>query len=103
MIVKEFISLSLKTNNEQELIDALPFARGVNEEDVAIWITSSHEYNLNIIGDLYGDATVLDGVVTVEPVKLFGYHANIKCTQEIADLILESITVSPNNPKIVWF
>jgi len=99
----DLITLSLRTTNEQDMIDALPFARGVDEDGTAMWKISSHEYNLNIIGDLYGDATVLDGVVTVEPVKLFGYHANIKCTQEIADLILESITVSPNNPKIVWF
>ena len=103
------IDRDLRTNNEQELIDALPFARGFDENGVAIWLTASHDYELNIIGALdKGDGTtqVVNGEIVelTPPTLLPGFHADIRCTQAIADLIPSEIIIipPPNDKKRGW-
>ena len=94
------IDLFLRTVTEQELIDALPFARG--EEG---WLKSTHDYALDVIGDLYNKDGVYneDGYVVTPPTKIAGFHANIRCTEEIANIIPGSIKIVPMNPMVVWF
>ena len=100
----DLIPLSLRATNEQEMIDALPFTRGVDEDGTAIWITSNHEYELNVIGGLYTDAVVdINGDIVTPSVKLDGYHANIQCSQELADTIPQNVVIHPQKPKVVWF
>ena len=98
--------LYLRTTDEQELIDSLSFARGVDEDDDGIWITGSHNYSLDIIGNLYNDDGVFDsnGEVITPATKLSGFHANLCCTEAIADLVPAAIQVTPkpNKLKRVW-
>ena len=51
--------LYLRAANEQELIDALGFARGVNLNDEPMWIEATNDYALDIIGELYNDDAVI--------------------------------------------
>lgn len=86
------IDLYLRTVSEQELIDGLSFAH--NNDG---WILSSHDYALDIIGDLYNDDAIFDedGNITTPATKKTGFHANLRCTQAIADLVSENIQVIP--------
>lgn len=92
--------LYLRSNNEQGLIDVLPFAR----TSEAIWIQGTHEFALVILGDLYNDDAVYsttevneagEPAVITPKTKKIGFHANMKCTQEIADMIPNEIKITP--------
>lgn len=89
-------TLHLKAANEAALIEALPFAR---YEDS--WITATHEFSLDIIGDLYTPG-IYEGEVCIMPaVKLEGFHANLILINE--DLFVpEEIIINPSNPQRVW-
>ena len=81
------IDLYLKATTEQTLIDALPFARSGNN-----WIDATHDFALDIIGQLHVAANV-------SPI----FHANIRCTAEIASLIPLSVIVSaPLTAQRIW-
>ena len=91
------IDLYLRTDTEQELIDALPFARVLNEGGQYTWNLTSHDFALDVIGDIYYEDGVYDefGDVITPRTQAVGFHANIRCTQSIADLIPISIRVIP--------
>jgi len=99
--------LYLKTATEQELIDALPFARGVDENGVDIWVTATHDYALDIIGDVYNKDGVYDanGEVITPPTKVAGFHANLRCNDIVAMLVPQSTIIipPPNTPTVEFF
>ena len=95
------IDLYLKANNEQALINAMPSFRLDGE-----WLYSSHYYALTIMGILYNDDGVYDelGEVVTPATIINGFHANLRCTPEIADSTPSEIQIlRPNNLKVRWF
>jgi hypothetical protein len=106
------IILYLKAATEQLLIDALLFARSVDSEGLGIWITSTHEYALDLIGDLYNDDTVYSDTIGIygsydiitPATKQAGYHANLKCNERIKALVPVNIIIVPPPSRIqrVW-
>lgn len=93
--------LYLKANNEQALIDALPFARGLDLLGNPYWIPATHEFSLDIIGTLYNNDAVFNGVALITPpTEISGFHANIKCNDRILALIPVNIIIIPPPQRI---
>lgn len=83
------ITVYLRTPTEQDLIEALPSFRENDE-----WIICSHQHYLDVIGTLYDDNGTLKE----------GFHANLRCSQDVADSISESVKIpTPNNILIKFF
>lgn len=82
-------TLYLKTDTALDLVNALPQLRTKDETGKKCWQFSSPSNALDIIGSI-------DGVS--------GYHANLRCTPDIAGSIPPSIIVSPDpeTPQRVW-
>ena len=94
-------TLYLKASSEQALIEALPFARGVSQVGESYWISATHEYALDIVGDLYNNDSILNGVIIVTPAtKISGFHANITCNDRIMALIPVEIIIMPPPGRI---
>lgn len=90
-----FINLHLRADTEQDLIEALPEFHDGEE-----WITGSVDYALDVIGAIENQPAVYDEDELVSPATYYdGFHANLRCKQEIADTIPESIIIQVNNPK----
>ena len=100
------IDLYLKATVLIAMRNAIPFAVGLDDSGKKVWLVATHDYSLDIIGALYNDDGVYDdeGNVIAEPTLLNGFHANIRCTQEIADLIPSKIIITPPPSKLkrVW-
>ena len=98
--------LYLRADTEQNLIDALPFARGVDFDSNPIWIRTTHDFTLDIIGALSNDDATVDGngEVVTQPAQKPGFHANLLCTDAIAATIPNEIIVipPPTNIKRKW-
>lgn len=100
------IDLYLKAESKQALIEALPFARRKDEDDNEFWVTDTHDYSLVVIGKLYSKDGVYgeNGEVITAPTEIEGFHANIRCKQNISKLIPKDLIIDkPQNPKRVWF
>lgn len=89
------IDLYLRAGNAGALATACPFLRGEDE-----WITSGDGFALDVIGSVIAENGTYDEVTP--PVIDNRFHANLRCTEEIAALIPESIRVYPTNPVRVW-
>lgn len=88
------IDLYLRAGNAGALASACPLLRGEDETGQRFWITSGDSFALDIIGQIVDDAgEVIDT----------GFHANLRCTEEIAVLVPDSVRVHPANPRRVWF
>ena len=90
------IELCLKAEDDASLIEALSFARSKDEDDNDIWITDTHSYSLVIIGTLYNKDEVYSeetGEIATPPTTIDGYHADIRCNQEISSLIPLNIVI----------
>ncbi len=97
--------LYLKSITENALTEALSFARGIDLEDSPFWREATHEYSLDIIGNLYNDDAVWDGVNLITPAtKIPGFHANIICNDRILALIPTDIIIipPPNRIQRMW-
>jgi len=95
--------LYIKVANEGDLINALTFARVMDENKQEIWLTSSHDYALDIIGTIYNDDAVFadDGVTLVTPATpKDGFHANLRLLNDSLESKIppEIIIPKPNNP-----
>jgi len=91
------IDLYLKALTEQALITALPFARKDNK-----WMEADHDYAIDIIGDLYNDDAIYSGENVITPAtKIVGFHANLRCTQALANLVPLNVIVTPPPTTLV--
>lgn len=103
--------LYLKATDEAALIEALPFARGEDEQGNAIWIQTTHDYALDIVGDIYNDDAVFGEevdetgalIAITPPTKVEGFHANLRSNDDIAALVPQSIIIeAPATPTRIW-
>lgn len=86
------MDLFLKSDSEADMIEALPFAR--TDDD---WVVATHEYALDIIGTIYNDNAVFDadGEVITPATAKDGFHANLRCTPEIAATVDPAVILDP--------
>ena len=99
------ISLPLRAESEAALAEALPFARSTDETGAPCWIDYTHDYALDRIGPVVTTPGVYDedGAEITPPVINPAYHANLRCTPEIAALVPAEIAIpAPAYPKRVW-
>lgn len=97
-MIKNKKDLYLKAESEEHLIELLPFAR--RDE---MWMLGNINYSLDILGVIYEKDSGETGQGAKDPVAIEGYHANLRCTKEIADLVPETIIITPpSNPYRKW-
>lgn len=86
----------LKTTTLNQLKSKLPFAF----DDEGNTITKK-DFTIDLIGSIIKTQGVYDdeGIELTPPEFYSGYHANIKCSDEIYNLIPKSILVEVSNPK----
>ncbi|MHA6641354.1 hypothetical protein [Mesorhizobium sp. A623] len=91
--------LYLRADTEADLAAALPFAHQNDE-----WITSTHDYALDLIGPVVATDGTYDenGKELTAPIIDARFHANLRCTAEFAALVPEGIQISPDSPSRVW-
>lgn len=93
------IDLSLRAENDLELILACPFLMIDGE-----WIMASEKFNLDIIGPIVTSDGEYeeDGNELAPPEIDHRFHANLRCSEEIAQKVPENVIVYPKNPVRVW-
>ena len=95
------IDLHLRASDENELIERLSFARGMDMGDNEIWITDTKDYSIVLIGPLI----IEEGDDENSPVIDERFHLNIRCTQQLADWIIQTneyLIITPENPRYTW-
>lgn len=100
----EFIDLFLRAETEAALIAALPFARGPDEDGQPIWLGSGDGYALDLIGPMVTTEGTYDGdgAELTPPVIDQRFHANLRCSAEVAALVPIGLSVEPDSPRRVW-
>lgn len=93
------IDLHLRSESEATLAEACPFLR-----DDDGWLTSGDGFALDIIGPV----VITDGEYDEDfneitpPVIDSRFHANLRCSAEIAAMVPSELLVHPSSPKRVW-
>lgn len=98
------IDLYLRAGNAGALANTCPFLRGENPDGERYWINSGEGWALDVIGPLVITPGTYDedGNEIISPVIDQRFHANLRCSEEIAALVPDSILVNPASPKRVW-
>ncbi len=94
------IDLFLRADSESALAAALPFLR-----DSEGWISAGHEHALDVIGPVVVTPAAVDGEgnVAADAVLDGRCHANLRCSQMIADQVpAEVVIAAPATPARVW-
>ena len=99
------IDLFLRTANAGALASACPFLRGEDELGEKHWITSGEGWALDVIGPLVTDPGTYDpetGEQLTPPVLDSRFHANLRCTYDIAELVPEHCKIDVATPMRTW-
>lgn len=96
--------LCLRAGNAEALASACPFLRGEDEEGTRFWLTSGEGFALDVIGPIVTTPGQYDeeGNEITPPVIDELFHANLRCTEEVAELVPNTVIVAPSNPVRVW-
>ena len=99
-----YVDLYLRAGNAGALASACPFLRGEGEDGKTHWITGTVDFALSVIGPVVAEPGTYDdeGAELTAPVMDNRFHANLRCTPEIAELVPDSVRVSPSSPSRVW-
>lgn len=94
------VDVFLRTDTSEALATTCPFL--VDEE--GRWMISGDGFAFDPIGPVEIEPGVYDdkGGVITPPVVDTRFHANLRCTPEIAVQVPEHIKVFPDNPIRVW-
>jgi len=99
------IDLYLRAGNAGGFATACPWLRGEDAETgERIWIVAGDGFAFDPIGDLVlADATFDDDGNELTPAVVDErFHANLRCTVEVAALVPSHFMVWPAEPKRVW-
>jgi hypothetical protein len=99
------MQLYLRTDTEAEMIEALPWARGTDRDGNGVWITSSHDYALDVIGPLCLTPATYDADYKplTPPVMDGRFHVNLRYRGPLGAKIPSSIRIpAPETPKRGW-
>lgn len=97
------VDLYLRAGNAGALAKACPFLRG-DGPDGPIWLTNGQGFALDVIGPVVTKEASFDakGKLLTAAVTDNRFHANLRCTEEIAALVPASVRTNPTSPKRVW-
>lgn len=99
------ISVYLRTDTEEVLIEACPWLRVINTDtNEEEWLLASDEWVFDPIGavEIEKGEYTLEGEEIVPSVLDHRFHANFKCNPEILSSIPSDFIVYPTNPVRVW-
>lgn len=99
------IDLFLRAGNAGALASACPWLRGMDEETgERFWIHAGPGFAFDPIGPLETASATYDenGEELTPPVIDGRFHANLRCTQEVAAQVPETMLVNPAEPRRVW-
>lgn len=93
------IDLCLRAGNAGAFASACPFLRGDGQ-----WLTSGDGFSLDVIGSVITTPGSYDdeGAELTPPVLDNRFHANLRCTEEIAAMVSETFVINPTTPMRVW-
>lgn len=94
------IDIHLRADTEADLAAAVPFAH----DDEHGWLTSGDGYALDLIGPLVTQqGTYDDDGNEISPPEVDArFHANLRCSENVAAIVPSSVVVTPDQPKRVW-
>lgn len=100
----ELIDLYLRTATEAAMIAALSFARGETEDGDPIWLTCGEGFAFDPIGPMVTEPGTYDeeGEEVTPPTIDSRFHANLRCSAEVAALVPAGIQLTPDSPRRVW-
>lgn len=97
------IDLYLRTATEKELADACPFLQTTNDDGEIVWIKSGNGFDLDLIGTIAIQPTYDAEGNELTPIKILdGFHANLRCAEEIASMVPDDLKIEVSNPQRVW-
>lgn len=98
------IDLYLRAGNAGALASACPFLRGETETGDKFWITSGDGFSLDVIGAIVTTpGTYDDDGKQTKPASVDNrFHVNLRCTEEIAAKVPDTVRIHPENPSRVW-
>lgn len=93
------IDLYLRAGNAGALASACPFLRSEGK-----WPTTGDGFALDIIGPVVTEPGTYDdeGQELTPPVMDNRFHANLRCTEEVAALVPDTVIIRPATPSRVW-
>ncbi|QWW74710.1 hypothetical protein [Agrobacterium pusense] len=98
------MDLYLRAGNAGALASACPFLRGEDEEGNRFWLTTGDGFALDVIGPIVTAPGKYDeeGREKSPPVMDERFHANLRCTEEVAAMVPDTVRVTPEKPSRVW-
>jgi len=95
-----WVDMYLRAESEEELKSVCPFLVGEDGD----WLIAGEGFAFDPIGPVVLVPGIYDdeGGVITPPVVDARYHANLRCTPEIAAQVPEHIKVYPDTPARVW-
>lgn len=95
------IDLYIRAESPETLASVCPFLQGEDE----YWITNGDGFAFDPIGPVVATPGAYDpetGEEISPPVVDDRFHANLRCTDEVAALVPETVRVYPSSPSRVW-
>lgn len=93
------MDLYLRAGNAGAMANAVPFLRDDGE-----WLTEGPDFIADIIGPIILEEARFTrlGVQTFAPVVDTGFHINLRCSDELAEQVPETVRVHPATPRRLW-
>lgn len=98
------IDLYLRAGNAGAMASACPFLRREDEQGGRHWITNGPNFILDVIGTIELTPARFNklGVQTYAAVVDNRFHLNLRCDEEFAALVPESVIIRPLTPRRLW-
>jgi len=98
------VDLHLRAGNAGAMATAVPFLRFEDVLGERHWILSGPDFVLDVIGpiELVPARFTKFGVQTHQPVIDERFHLNLRCSEEFAEQVPETVRVYPATPRRLW-
>ena len=98
------IDIYLRTDTAEALAAACPFLRSKDEDGADIWLLAGDGFAFDPIGPVVTVPGTYDeeGNEITPPVIDNRFHANLRCTTDIAEEVPAELRVTPGTPYRVW-
>lgn len=98
------IDLYLRAGNAGAMANACPFLRHEDAEGERHWRTVEPGFILDVIGDIVLQEAKVNrlGVQTHAAIIDERFHLNLRCTEEVAEQVPDTVRVYPATPRRHW-